>query len=76
MENIIIGLLGVLILYLVLKLLKVSAKVIFKLVWNGAIGVILLYIFNALGSNIEMNVVNALIAGVFGIPGIILLLFI
>lgn len=46
----------------------------FKLVWNGVCGMILLWIVNMLGSMIGMHlnitVINALIAGFFGIPGV------
>lgn len=80
MGNIIFGIIAVFLVVLVLKILKVSVAVIWKFFWNGVIGLILLFLVNLLGQgvgfNIEMNLVNSLIAGVFGVPGIILLLLI
>ncbi|MCT1795627.1 pro-sigmaK processing inhibitor BofA family protein [Helcococcus kunzii] len=80
MENIIFGIIAVFLVVLVLKILKVSVVVIWKFFWNGVIGLVLLFLVNTLGQgiglNIEMNVINSLIAGVFGIPGIILLLLV
>ncbi|MDO4778559.1 MAG: pro-sigmaK processing inhibitor BofA family protein [Tissierellia bacterium] len=74
----IIGIFGLMLLYIILKVLKVSAKIIFKLLVNGVMGLFLLFVFNLVGGAfniyIEMNSVNSLVAGFFGIPGIILLL--
>lgn len=76
--SIVLGIIAILFLYVVLKILRVSMSVILKLLWNGAIGLVLLVIFNALGSifglNIEVNALNAIVAGLLGVPGIILLL--
>lgn len=80
MENIIFGIIAVFLVVLVLKILKVSVAVIWKFFWNGVIGLVLLFFVNTLGQgiglNIEMNVINSLIVGVFGIPGIVLLLLV
>ncbi|WP_103981046.1 pro-sigmaK processing inhibitor BofA family protein [Helcococcus massiliensis] len=76
--SIVLGIIAILFLYIVLKILRVSMSVIIKLLWNGAIGLVLLVIFNALGSilglNIEINALNAIVAGLLGVPGIVLLL--
>lgn len=76
--GLLIGLLAVFALYIVLKLLAVSVPTIMKLVWNGVVGLVILFLFNLIGGNfglaLEMNVLNSLIAGVFGVPGIIILL--
>lgn len=76
--GLLIGLLAVFVLYIVLKLLAVSVPTIMKLVWNGVVGLVILFLFNLIGGNfglaLEMNVLNSLIAGVFGVPGIIILL--
>ncbi|WP_311487938.1 pro-sigmaK processing inhibitor BofA family protein [uncultured Helcococcus sp.] len=76
--SIVLGIIAILFLYAILKILRVSMSVIIKLLWNGAIGLVLLVIFNALGSifglNIEVNALNAVVAGLLGVPGIILLL--
>lgn len=76
--SIVLGLIAILFLYAILKILRVSMSVIIKLLWNGVIGLVLLVIFNALGSifglNIEVNALNAIVAGLLGVPGIVLLL--
>lgn len=70
-ELIIYGIIGIIILYVLLKLLKWPIK----LLLNGICGVILLYIINLIGVNfgihIGINIITALISGIFGIPGVI-----
>lgn len=60
---------GVLLLLLLVKLLSMP----FKLVWNGIIGALLLWLVNFAGSfvgfTLEITVFKALVAGFFGIPG-------
>lgn len=59
---------------------KGSAKILGKLVSNGIIGMVSLFIFNIFGGiiglNIEINAFNAIVAGFLGIPGMIILLLI
>lgn len=73
-EIIIYGLVGVVILYVLLKLLKWPIKLLI----NGIFGVIALYIVNLLGASfgisIGINIFTALIAGILGLPGIIALI--
>lgn len=67
------GIIGIVILYVVLRLFKLPLKLLI----NGIFGVILLYIVNFLGAdfgiNIGINILTALIAGTLGIPGVIAL---
>lgn len=81
--EIIYGLIGIVALYLVIKLLKWPIKIIF----NGIVGVILLYVANFIMANLGLiglyvnfslaiNPITALIAGFFGVPGVIVLIFI
>lgn len=73
-ELIIYGLIGLVILYVLIKLLKWPIKLLI----NGIFGVVLLYIVNffgaTLGFSIGINIVTALIAGILGIPGVIFLI--
>jgi inhibitor of the pro-sigma K processing machinery len=59
------------------KIFIVPIKIICKLMINSILGVILLYIINLVGSmwglHIGINVITALIVGILGIPGAILL---
>ena len=62
-------LVGVVLLLLIVKLLSMP----FKLVWNGICGAVLLWLVNILGSfvgfSLKITIIQALIAGFFGIPG-------
>ena len=64
---------GLALLFLIIKLLKWPLKILI----NGILGIILLYIANIVGSYIgfvlPVNAISALIAGFLGIPGIIFL---
>ncbi|WP_024614221.1 pro-sigmaK processing inhibitor BofA family protein [Clostridium sp. Ade.TY] len=71
LDLIIYGIIGLVILYVLLKLLKWPLKLLI----NGICGVVLLYIINLIGVHfgiyIGINVITALVAGIFGIPGVI-----
>lgn len=83
MDGLLYGIIGIVVLYLVVKLLKWP----FKIIINGIIGVIILYAANFILSNLSMvgidmnfslsiNPITALIAGFFGVPGVIALIII
>ena len=63
---------------LLIKLFKTPLKWIFKLVINGGLGFIGLFILNLIGGligiELGLNWVNAIVVGFLGVPGIILLL--
>jgi len=69
---------GLFLLYLVGMLLVIPIRLIIKLIINGILGGILLLIANFIGGffgiNIVINPLTAVIAGILGIPGIILLI--
>ena len=82
-QYLIYGLVGIIVLFFVLKLLKWPMKLII----NGVIGVVILYIANFIIANLSLvgintnfslaiNPITALIAGFFGIPGVIVLIII
>ncbi len=54
-----------------------AIKKTFGLIINGVIGVILLAIFNFFGASfgltIGINLFTALVAGIFGVPGVIIM---
>lgn len=64
---------------LVLKILARPMKLLLKLLLNAAIGFILLFAVNFIGGFIGLHItitwINALIAGVFGVPGVIAIVF-
>lgn len=63
---------------LVFRLLAKPIKFIFKLMINTVLGFILLWLVNFFGGGIgialELNLINALVVGFLGIPGVLLLL--
>lgn len=65
---------GVLVLCLLAKLISLPLKLAWKLVTNSLAGAILLWVADLFGAGIEITFLKALVAGVFGIPGVIVLL--
>jgi len=69
---------GILIVLVFGKALALPMKIILRLIINGILGGIAILIINFIGSyfgfNISLNVVSSLIAGVLGLPGMILLI--
>lgn len=70
-----IALIGLIIL---VKLFAWPLKVLVKLIINGVLGAVLLFLVNLIGGSfgltIGINAVTALIAGFFGVPGVIFLI--
>ena len=75
-QLLIYGLIALAILIIILKIFKWPLKILL----NGIFGVILLYIVNLIGANfgfsLDINIVNALVAGILGIPGVVALIII
>ncbi len=63
---------------LVLRLLAKPIRFLFKLLINTALGFVLLWLVNffggAIGIELELSVLNALLVGFLGIPGVLLVL--
>lgn len=64
---------AIVILLLLVKLFSLP----FKLVWNGLVGGATLWLINLVGAvfsfHIDITVIKALIAGFFGVPGVVAL---
>jgi len=75
--EILYGVIGLIALVILFKIFSWPFKVLMKLIVNGILGAILLIIFNffgqAFGLYIGINATTALIAGFFGIPGVVFL---
>lgn len=69
---------GLLFLYLLGKIFVAPIKVIGRLILNAIIGGVLLWVIDYFGGyiglRIPINPVTALVAGVLGVPGIVLLI--
>ena len=69
-QHLVAPLIGVVIIFLLIKLVSLP----FWLLKNSIIGAIMLYIINFIGIfTIKITFIHCLIAGVFGIPGVIVL---
>ena len=63
---------GLLVGVVVLLVLRFLISLPFKIIWNSLVGAIMLYLFNLLGIfTIKITFIHSLIAGIFGIPGVI-----
>lgn len=64
------------ILYIVLKVISVPVKIIIKLMVNALIGGVVLFLINLVGASLGFTLtitwVTSLIVGIFGVPGVIL----
>lgn len=69
-------LIGVAILFVVLKLLALPMKIIIKLVINGLVGGLIIFVVNLIGADfgfmIDLTWITALIVGFLGVPGVVI----
>jgi len=65
---------------LLLKILSAPIRLAFKLLINAGVGFLILFVVNFFGEfvgfTLGVNFLNALVAGVLGVPGVILLILI
>ena len=67
---------GLAVLFVFWKIFTKPIKWLIRLIVNGILGGLLLYIINSIGFaglTIDINIITSLIAGILGIPGVILL---
>lgn len=76
-NSIIIYLGCIIFLFLIGKFFIIPLKIIMKIIGNSILGGILIFIVNLIGGmfnfHIGLNVVTAIVTGILGIPGVILL---
>lgn len=69
---------GLFLLYVVAYILYVPLKIMFRLTYNAIIGGLVLWLVNLVagffGLSVAINPVTALIAGLLGIPGLVLII--
>lgn len=69
---------GIIMLFIFAKLLLVPLKIVWKLVVNALIGGITLIIINFIGGffgfRIDINIITALVTGILGAPGVVIIL--
>ena len=75
LQYILIAVAAIIVLAIVLKLFKVGFKTILKIAINAAIGVGAIFLLNFIpGVAIPVTWWTALVSGIFGVPGVIVLL--
>lgn len=78
MATILYYLAGLILVYVVGMFLVIPLKLLIRLLMNGIIGGALLFLFNIIGGffalSLPITPINAIVVGVFGIPGLIVLL--
>ena len=71
------AIISLIVLVILFKVFAWPIKMLGKLIINGILGVLLLVVVNFIGGpfgiNIGVNIITALIAGFFGIPGVIVM---
>ena len=80
LSTVLMLILAALVIFVLIKILSAPIRLIFKLLINTAVGFLILFLVNLIGGyfgfSLEMNLINALITGIFGIPGVIVLILI
>ncbi|MCL1829199.1 MAG: pro-sigmaK processing inhibitor BofA family protein [Oscillospiraceae bacterium] len=77
-ESAVLIIVGLCLLGLFFKIIKIPLRLAFKLAVNTVSGFVTLFILNFIGGFVGLSLaltpINAVVAGVFGLPGIVLLL--
>ena len=77
LQTLLVGAAAIVLIALVLKLLKVSIKGILGFIVNAAVGIALIFLLNMIpGVEIPLTWWTGLVSGLFGIPGVVVLLII
>lgn len=64
---------GLLALCIIGKLVKLPIDLLIKFVSNSVVGALMLCVVNIFGLNIQITILKALIAGILGVPGVLLI---
>ena len=62
---------GLIVLCLIGKIVSLPVKLLWKMITNSIVGAVMLWIVNLFGAGIQITFIKALVAGVFGIPGVL-----
>lgn len=71
MELVVAFAIGLIILCLIGKIVSLPIKLLWKMITNSIVGAVMLWIVNLFGAGIQITFIKALVAGVFGIPGVL-----
>ena len=62
---------GIIVLFILLRVLSLPFRIVWKLITNSIVGALMLWVVNLFGVGIEITFFKALIAGFFGVPGVL-----
>lgn len=62
---------GIIVLFILLRVLSLPFRIVWKLITNSIVGALMLWVVNLFGLEIEITFFKALIAGFFGVPGVL-----
>lgn len=62
---------GIIVLFILLRVLSLPFRIVWKLITNSIVGALMLWVVNLFGLGIEITFFKALIAGFFGVPGVL-----
>lgn len=65
---------GLIILCIIGKLVSLPFRVLKKLITNSIVGAVMLWVVKLVAAKVEITFLSALVAGFFGIPGVIAVL--
>ena len=65
---------GLIALCLIGKLVSLPMKMLWKMITNSIVGAVVLWCVNLFGAGVQITFLKALIAGVLGVPGVIIVL--
>lgn len=62
---------GIIVLLILLRILSLPFRIVWKLITNSIVGALMLWVVNLFGLGIDITFFKALIAGFFGVPGVL-----
>ena len=62
---------GIILLGILLKLLAIPLRLMWKFITNSIAGALMLWVVTLFGIPIKINIISALVAGIFGVPGVL-----
>lgn len=65
---------GLIILCIIGKLVSLPFRVLKKLITNSIVGAVMLWVVKLVAAKVEITFLSALVAGFFGVPGVIAVL--
>ena len=62
---------GLILLGILLKLLSLPLRLVWKFITNSVAGAVILWLVSLIGIPVKINIISALVAGIFGVPGVL-----